>query len=45
MKTIKTKYLSSKKIKDIEIDLEMGLKKDKLKRQAIYNLVTALGII
>ncbi|TWM21430.1 hypothetical protein CHCC14821_0849 [Bacillus paralicheniformis] len=38
----------SKKIKDIEIDMEMGLKKDKyylVKRRAIYNFSTALGII
>nr|WP_240909212.1 hypothetical protein [Bacillus paralicheniformis] len=36
------------KIKDIEIYMEMGLKKDKyyqVKLQAIYNLATALGII
>ncbi|ASB88412.1 MULTISPECIES: ArpU family phage packaging/lysis transcriptional regulator [Bacillus] len=48
LKIIKVKYLSSKKIKDIEIYMEMGLKKDKyyqIKRQAIYNLATALGII
>ncbi|MCI4126482.1 ArpU family phage packaging/lysis transcriptional regulator [Bacillus haynesii] len=48
LKIIQEKYLSSKKIKDIEIYMEMGLKKDKyyqVKRQAIYNLVTALGII
>ncbi|MCY7855133.1 ArpU family transcriptional regulator [Bacillus sonorensis] len=48
LKIIKAKYLSSKKIKDIEIYMEMGLKKDKyyqIKRQAIYNLATALGII
>ncbi|MCY7792042.1 ArpU family phage packaging/lysis transcriptional regulator [Bacillus haynesii] len=48
LKIIQTKYLSSKKIKDIEIYMEMGLKKDKyyqVKRRAIYNLATALGII
>ncbi|OMI32648.1 ArpU family transcriptional regulator, partial [Bacillus swezeyi] len=48
LKIIKAKYLSSKKIKDIEIYMEMGLKKDKyyqIKRQAIDNLATALGII
>ncbi|ASB89501.1 ArpU family transcriptional regulator [Bacillus sonorensis] len=48
LKIIQMKYLSSTKIKDIEIYMEMGLKKDKyyqIKRQAIYNLATALGII
>ncbi|MBS4162093.1 ArpU family transcriptional regulator, partial [Klebsiella pneumoniae] len=48
LKIIKAKYLSSQKIKDIEIYMEMGLKKDKyyqVKRRAIYNLATALGII
>ncbi|QHZ46354.1 ArpU family phage packaging/lysis transcriptional regulator [Bacillus sp. NSP9.1] len=48
LQIIKAKYLSSKKIKDIEIYMEMGLKKDKyyqIKRQAINNLATALGII
>ncbi|MDU0069792.1 MULTISPECIES: ArpU family phage packaging/lysis transcriptional regulator [Bacillus] len=48
MQIIKAKYLSSKKIKDIEIYMEMGLKKDKyyqIKRQAMYNLAIALGII
>ncbi len=44
LKIIKAKYLSPQKIKD----MEMGLKKDKcyqVKRRAIYNLATALGII
>ncbi|MEK5502047.1 ArpU family phage packaging/lysis transcriptional regulator [Bacillus sp. FSL M8-0168] len=48
LKIIEAKYLSPEKIKDIEIYMEMGLKKDKyyqIKRQAIYNLATALGII
>jgi len=48
LKIIKAKYLSPQKIKDIEIYMEMGLKKDKyyqVKRRAIYNLATALGII
>ncbi|MED4304044.1 ArpU family phage packaging/lysis transcriptional regulator [Bacillus licheniformis] len=48
LKIIKAKYLSPQKIKDIEIYMEMGLKKDKcyqIKRRAIYNLATALGII
>lgn len=44
LKIIKAKYLSPQKIKDIEIYMEMGLKKDKcyqVKRRAIYNLATA----
>lgn len=48
LKIIKAKYLSPQKIKNIEIYMEMGLKKDKyyqVKRRAIYNLATALGII
>ncbi|MDZ5719552.1 ArpU family phage packaging/lysis transcriptional regulator [Bacillus sp. SXabc123] len=45
---IKKKYLSPEKIKDLEIMIELGLKRDKfyqVKRQAIYNIATALGII
>ncbi|MED4649914.1 ArpU family phage packaging/lysis transcriptional regulator [Bacillus inaquosorum] len=45
---IEKKYLSPEKIKDLEIMIEMGLKRDKfykVKRQAIYNIATALGII
>ncbi|WP_039076483.1 ArpU family phage packaging/lysis transcriptional regulator [Bacillus sp. MSP13] len=45
---IEKKYLSSQKIKDLEIMIELGLKRDKfyqVKRQAIYNIATALGII
>ncbi|CAI6221371.1 Phage transcriptional regulator, ArpU family subfamily [Bacillus subtilis] len=45
---IEKKYLSPEKIKDLEIMIELGLKRDKfyqVKRQAIYNIATALGII
>ncbi len=45
---IEKKYLSPDKIKDLEIMIELGLKRDKfyqVKRQAIYNIATALGII
>ncbi|MCY9162715.1 ArpU family transcriptional regulator [Bacillus atrophaeus] len=45
---IEKKYLSPQKIKDLEIMIELGLKRDKfyqVKRQAIYNIATALGII
>ncbi|WOO45604.1 ArpU family phage packaging/lysis transcriptional regulator [Bacillus subtilis] len=45
---IEKKYLSPEKIKDLEIMIELGLKRDKIyqvKRQAIYNIATALGII
>ncbi|PIK31129.1 ArpU family transcriptional regulator [Bacillus siamensis] len=45
---LEKKYLSSRKIKDLEIMIELGLKSDKfyqVKRQAIYNIATALGII
>ncbi|MCY8330774.1 ArpU family transcriptional regulator [Bacillus spizizenii] len=45
---IEKKYLSPEKIKDLEIMIELGIKRDKfyqVKRQAIYNIATALGII
>ncbi|KXZ16400.1 ArpU family phage packaging/lysis transcriptional regulator [Bacillus nakamurai] len=45
---IEKKYLSPQKIKDLEIIIELGFKRDKfyqVKRQAIYNIATALGII
>ncbi|MCG0590581.1 ArpU family transcriptional regulator [Bacillus velezensis] len=45
---IEKKYLSPRKIKDLEIMIELGLKRDKfyqVKRQAIYNIATALGMI
>ncbi|MFS0666295.1 ArpU family phage packaging/lysis transcriptional regulator [Bacillus mojavensis] len=45
---IEKKYLSPQKIKDLEIMIELGLKRDKfyqVKRQAISNIATALGII
>ncbi|MBT2169670.1 MULTISPECIES: ArpU family phage packaging/lysis transcriptional regulator [Bacillus] len=45
---IEKKYLSPQKIKDLEIMIELGIKRDKfyqVKRQAIYNIATALGII
>ncbi|ASZ59918.1 ArpU family transcriptional regulator [Bacillus subtilis] len=45
---IEKKYLYPEKIKDLEIMIELGLKRDKfyqVKRQAIYNIATALGII
>ncbi|MGG1863584.1 ArpU family phage packaging/lysis transcriptional regulator [Bacillus safensis] len=45
---IEMKYLSTEKVKDLEIMMELGLKRDKfyqLKRKAIYNIATALGII
>ncbi|XYU18283.1 ArpU family phage packaging/lysis transcriptional regulator [Bacillus pumilus] len=45
---IEKKYLSPEKIKDLEIMIELGIKRDKfyqVKRQAINNIATALGII
>ncbi|AEP84951.1 MULTISPECIES: ArpU family phage packaging/lysis transcriptional regulator [Bacillus subtilis group] len=45
---IEKKYLSPQKVKDLEIMIELGIKRDKfyqVKRQAIYNIATALGII
>lgn len=45
---IHMKYLSSRFVKDLEVCEELGLKKDryyKLKKQATFNLSTALGII
>ncbi|CAI8860569.1 hypothetical protein EMIT0133MI5_50168 [Bacillus velezensis] len=45
---IEEKYLSPRKIKDLEIMIELGLKRDKfyqVKRQAICNIATSLGII
>ncbi|POO76767.1 ArpU family transcriptional regulator [Bacillus sp. MBGLi97] len=45
---IKMKYLSPKKVKDFEIMYELGIKKDRyyqVKKQAIYNIAIALGII
>ncbi|PRS65040.1 ArpU family phage packaging/lysis transcriptional regulator [Bacillus pumilus] len=45
---IRMKYLTSRFVKDIEICEELGLKKDRyyrLKKQATFNLSTALGII
>ncbi|WP_342501542.1 ArpU family phage packaging/lysis transcriptional regulator [Bacillus sp. FSL W7-1085] len=45
---IEKKYLTSRLVKDLEVYQELGLKKDryyKLKKQATFNLSTALGII
>ncbi|RST66842.1 ArpU family transcriptional regulator [Bacillus pumilus] len=45
---IRMKYLTSRFVKDLEISEELGLKKDRyyrLKKQATFNLSTALGII
>lgn len=45
---IRMKYLTSRAVKDLEVCEELGLKKDryyKLKKQATFNLSTALGII
>jgi ArpU family phage transcriptional regulator len=45
---INQKYLSSSRVKDISLYLEMGLTKDQYyvhKRQAIIQIATALGII
>lgn len=45
---IELKYLSTKEENDLNIYLELGIKKDKYyrkKRSAIKNLATALGII
>ncbi|MGN7279615.1 ArpU family phage packaging/lysis transcriptional regulator [Bacillus altitudinis] len=45
---IRMKYLTSRMVKDLEVCEELGLKKDryyKLKKQATFNLSTALGII
>nr|WP_239646688.1 hypothetical protein [Bacillus zhangzhouensis] len=45
---IRMKYLTSRAVKDLEVCEELGLKKDryyKLKKQAMFNLPTALGII
>ncbi|MGJ5835904.1 MULTISPECIES: ArpU family phage packaging/lysis transcriptional regulator [Bacillus] len=45
---IEKKYLTSRLVKDLEVCQELGLKKDryyKLKKQATFNLSTALGII
>ena len=47
-KIIEMKYFTSNEVNDIEIFLELGLKKGKYyekKRTAIYRLATALGII
>lgn len=47
-KIIEMKYLSSTKMKDVTIYLELGLKKDPYydrKKSALLNLATALGII
>ena len=47
-KIIEMKYFTSQETKDINIYLELGLKKGKYyekKRAAIYRLATALGII
>lgn len=47
-KIIEMKYLTSQEINDIDIYLELGIKKGKFyikKRAAIFNLATALGII
>lgn len=47
-KIIELKYLSLKHLNDIDIYLELGLKKGKYyekKRAAIFRLATALGII
>ncbi|WP_025727728.1 ArpU family phage packaging/lysis transcriptional regulator [Heyndrickxia ginsengihumi] len=45
---ITQKYLSSTRVKDINLYLDMGLTKDQyysIKKQAIFQLATALGII
>ncbi|MEH7674425.1 ArpU family phage packaging/lysis transcriptional regulator [Bacillus pumilus] len=45
---IRMKYLTSRVVKDLEVCEELGLKKDryyKLKKQATFNLSTAIGII
>lgn len=45
---IELKYLSGERIKDINIYMDLGMKKDRyyeLKQQAIRYLATALGII
>ncbi|QHQ75069.1 ArpU family phage packaging/lysis transcriptional regulator [Bacillus pumilus] len=45
---IRMKYLTPRVVKDLEVCEELGLKKDryyKLKKQATFNLSTALGII
>lgn len=45
---IEYKYLNSQEINDLDIYLDLGIKKGKFylkKRSAIYNLATALGII
>ncbi|MCW1837357.1 ArpU family phage packaging/lysis transcriptional regulator [Bacillus xiamenensis] len=45
---IRMKYLTSRVVKDLEVCEGLGLKKDryyKLKKQATFNLSTALGII
>ncbi|MED1201967.1 ArpU family phage packaging/lysis transcriptional regulator [Heyndrickxia acidicola] len=45
---IKQKYLSTTRVKDINLYIEMGLTKDQYysyKRQAILQIATALGII
>lgn len=47
-KIVEMKYFTSQEVNDIEIYLELGLKKGKYyekKRTAIYRLATALGII
>ncbi|MFJ8245193.1 ArpU family phage packaging/lysis transcriptional regulator [Peribacillus asahii] len=47
-KIIEMKYLTSQEINDIDIYLELGIKKGKFyvkKRAAIFNLATALGMI
>ncbi|MGE8203979.1 ArpU family phage packaging/lysis transcriptional regulator [Heyndrickxia sp. NPDC080065] len=45
---LERKYLSGVRVKDIEVYNDLGLDKDKyyeIKRSAIFNLATALGII
>ncbi|MBR0592403.1 ArpU family phage packaging/lysis transcriptional regulator [Bacillus pumilus] len=45
---MRMKYLTPRVVKDLEVCEELGLKKDryyKLKKQATFNLSTALGII
>lgn len=47
-KIIQLKYLNTEELNDLNIYLELGLKKDKYyrkKRSALHHLATALGII
>lgn len=45
---IEKKYLTATRVKDINIYMELGMKKDtyyEIKQRAIYRIATALGII